>query len=147
MPAGQWHSILCYTSVQMRTLYLEHNSSIGPDYCAVWSVSPLMREIIVRLAERRRSVTEVHLIALLLDEIETIDTLPLALPQLVDQRLRRISDAISVNPADNRSLANWASQLGFSQRSLIRRFRNSFQHQSRFQQPIASREAASASFQ
>ncbi len=106
----------------MRTLYLEHTSSIGPDHCAVWSVSPLMREIIVRLAERPHSDSGVHLIALLLDEIETIDTLPLALPQLLDQRLRRISDAISVNPADNRSLANWASQLGFSQRSLIRRF-------------------------
>jgi AraC-like DNA-binding protein len=122
MPAGQWHSIHCYTSVQMRTLYLQQDSSIGPDHCAVWSVSALMREIIVRLAERPRRGSDVHLIALLLDEIETIDTLPLSLPQLVDQRLRIISETINVNPADNRSLANWALQLGFSQRNLIRRF-------------------------
>ncbi len=122
MPAGQWHSIHCYTPVQMRTVYLDQNTSIGPDHCAVWSVSPLLREIIVRLAERPCRGAQVHLIALLLGEIETIDTLPLALPQLVDPRMRRIGDAISLNPADNRSLANWASQLGFSQRSLIRRF-------------------------
>jgi AraC-like DNA-binding protein len=122
MPAGRAHSIRCYTPVKMRTLYLDRGISIGMDDCSVWSVSPLMREIIVRLAEDSCRGMEQHLISLLFSEIETLNTLPLNLPQPKDKRLCRITDTISRHPADKRSLADWASQLGFSQRNLIRRF-------------------------
>lgn len=122
MPAGRAHSIRCYTPVKMRTLYLDRKIDIRMDDCSVWSVSPLMREIIVRLAEGSSRGTEQHLIPLLFSEVETLDTLPLKLPQPLDKRLRSITDTISRHPADKRSLKEWANQLGFSQRNLIRRF-------------------------
>jgi AraC-like DNA-binding protein len=122
MPAARMHSIQCYTPVKMRTLYLHRSIDIGMDDCSVWSVSALMREIIVRLAEDSCRGMEQHLISLLFSEIETLNTLPLKLPQPKDERLCRITDTISRHPADKRSLEDWASQLGFSKRNLIRRF-------------------------
>jgi AraC-like DNA-binding protein len=122
MPAGRVHSIQCYTPVKMRTLYLDRSIDIEMDDCSVWSVSPLMREIIVRLAELSSRGMERHLIALLFSEIEMLNTLPLKLPQPKDKRLCHITNTISRCPADKRSLVDWANQLGFSQRNLIRRF-------------------------
>lgn len=122
MPAGRVHTIHCYTQVKMRTLYLDRCIDIEKDDCSVWSVSPLMREIIVRLAENSSRGMEQHLISLLFSEIETLNVLPLKLPQPKDKRLCNITDTISNNPADKRTLEDWASQLGFSQRNLIRRF-------------------------
>jgi AraC-like DNA-binding protein len=122
MPAGHEHGIRCYTAVKMRTVYLDPGIDVSTEQCVVWSVSPLMREVIVRFAESPRPGTEKHLAAILFSEIEAIDTLPLQLPRPTDSRLKAITDTIHANPADDRSLADWAKQLGFSPRSLIRRF-------------------------
>ena len=122
MPAGKVHTIRCYTPVKMRTLYLDRSNNLDMDDCSVWSVSALMREIIVRLAEGSSRGMEQHLIPLLFSEIETLNTLPMKLPQPTDNRLRSITCTISRHPADKRSLKEWARQLGFSQRNLIRRF-------------------------
>ncbi|MFT5658057.1 MAG: AraC-like DNA-binding protein [Gammaproteobacteria bacterium] len=108
----------------MRTLYLNSNINAEKDDCRVWSVSALMWKIIIRLAENPSSGAVQHLIALLFDEIETISTLLLKLPQPTDKRLCCITDTINQNPADRRRLEDWADQPGFSQRSLIRRFQS-----------------------
>ena len=122
MPAGREHEIRCYTKVKMRTLYLDRRINLGREDCSVWSVSALMREIIVRLVEGASRGMEQHLISLLFSEIETLDALPLKLPQPTDKRLCVITNTIRRHPADKRSLQEWAKQMGFSQRNLIRRF-------------------------
>ena len=122
MPAGRVHAIRCHTAVQMRTVYLRGSEPSLPEDCAVWSVSPLMREIIVRFATSPDPKGREHLVAVLLSEIEVIDTLPLVLPQPRDARLRRLSDALSADPADPRPLKAWAEDVALSERTLIRRF-------------------------
>jgi len=122
MPAGRVHAIRCHTAVQMRTVYLRGTAASLPEACAVWSVSPLMREIVIRIATSPEPSGREHLLALLLSEIETIDALPLALPRPADARLRRLTEAISADPADRRPLEGWARELAMSERTLIRRF-------------------------
>ncbi len=122
MPAGRVHSVRCHTAVQMRTVYLRGLAPSLPEECAVWSVSPLMREIIIRIATSPDPWGREHLVALLLSEIERIDALPLVLPQPTDARLRRLTEAISAHPADPRPLKGWARELAMSQRTLIRKF-------------------------
>ncbi len=122
MPAGRSHAIRCHTAVEMRTVYLSGRSPGFPGDCQVWAVSPLMREIAVRISTGPDAKQLVHLVALLLAEIETIDSLPLVLPAPQDLRLRRLTDALSDDPADGRALTEWARDLGLSERSLIRRF-------------------------
>ena len=122
MPAGHVHAIRCHNAVQMRTVYLRGNAPSLPAHCAVWSVSPLMREIIIRIATSPSPRGGQHLVALLLAEIKTIDTLPLVLPQPTDARLRILTDTVAAHPADPRLLREWAREVALSERSLIRKF-------------------------
>lgn len=122
MPAGRVHGIHCHTAVQMRTVYLRGSNLALPGECAVWAVSPLMREILIRLAKSPDPRGRKHLVALFLSEIETITALPFVLPLSADTRIRRLTDAILADPADAHPLKEWARVLGMSERSLIRKF-------------------------
>jgi len=122
MPAGQFHAIRCHTAVEMRTVYLSGSVPGLPTDCAVWAVSPLMREIAIRIATTPNARGRDHLLALLLAEIETITAMPLVLPQPTDARLRRITDALAADPADPRPLKSWTRDVAMSERSLIRAF-------------------------
>ncbi len=124
MPARTVHWIACLTEVSMRTVYLSADDALKvPGDCAVWTVSGLLREVILRLVEG--PVTEEQkamLVVLLVAEIEAADLVPLSLPMPSDRRLRRITDALEAEPGDNRPLEDWAKIAGATPRTLIRLF-------------------------
>lgn len=122
MPAERGHAIRCRTAVEMRTVYVHGPVPGLPATCSVWTVSPLMREILIRLADSPNAGGRDHLVALLFLEVEEAGTLPLRLPLPLDPRLRRLTDALSARPADARPLKHWAGSLGLSERNLTRRF-------------------------
>ena len=127
VPARREHWIRCVDAVSMRTVYLAVASSAWgdeqtPGSCEVWNVSPLMREVMVRICDGAEETLLAHLLAVLRAEIRRVHALPLHLPDPEDSRLRRITDTIRAAPDDERSLAEWAQQLGLSPRTLIRRF-------------------------
>ena len=137
VPAGCVHEIHCRDAISMRTVYLTPDSEDSdapsrgaggsgtahlPTQCAVWQVSPLMREVIVRIASDHDPRLDTSLLALLLAEIETIDALPLHLPEPADPRIQIVTNALLAQPADDRALEGWAAELGLSPRTLIRRF-------------------------
>lgn len=123
MPARTVHWIACVTDVSMRTVYLSASSASFPTSCEVWSVSGLMREVILRLVEGPvPEARKALLVELLLGEIETVNRIPLSLPLPRDPRLRRVSDALQAEPSDARSLQAWARIAGASPRTLIRLF-------------------------
>jgi AraC-like DNA-binding protein/quercetin dioxygenase-like cupin family protein len=122
MPRGQEHAIRCHTGVAFRTVYLSQAPRGLEKRTAVCAVSPLLREILVRVAEDPLASANRHLAALLFSELAASDTLPLDLPTPEDPRLRRLTDSLLSEPSDNRDLADWAKDLGFSRRNLIRRF-------------------------
>ena len=123
MPAGRPHALYCHTEVALRTVYLRAAPPGLGDACRVCSVSPLLREVLLRLADDPAAAGNPHLQALLFEELAASEALPLTLPHPADPRLRRLTAALLADPQDSRSLAAWAGVLGLSQRNLIRRFR------------------------
>jgi len=127
VPARIGHSIRMTGRVSMRTIYL--SSALGPlagDACCVVSVSPLLRESILRAVGFARPYpeggSEARLVAVIADEIRAAPTAPLHLPLPRDPRARRVADALRANPGDPRTLRDWAREAGASARTLERLF-------------------------
>lgn len=120
IPAHVGHSISCLRRIEMRTVYLDNKQPYLFKKATVINVSPLMREILVRLSEGCEGRQISCLKSLLLDEIANMDVQQLNLPLPKDKRIAMIASHFLENPADHISLEDWAKQLGFSQRSLIR---------------------------
>jgi AraC-like DNA-binding protein len=127
MPARMPHSIRMSGRVAMRTLYLAPRWRAGlPSAPVVLQVSPLMRELILRVALLNRTIVRgepaARLVDLVLDELRPLAAAPLDLALPRDRRARRIADALLADPADERDLADWAVAAGGSVRTLARLF-------------------------
>jgi AraC-like DNA-binding protein len=122
--------------------YQVHGGSFGPG--AGWSVyiapracqslplqartvavPPLLREAILRatlwdnneVTPRRQPICD-----LIVDEIASLAAEDLGLPMPRDPRLQRIARALLEQPADNRTVEEWANWAGTTSRTLSRRF-------------------------
>ena len=99
IPAGIPHSIRMWGEVAMRSLYFPV-AAPAPVFdagtCRVISVSPLLRELILRVAELAaldsRVAVEARLMSVLMDELETAQIEPLLLPLPSDVRALRAAD-------------------------------------------------------
>ncbi|MEM7222196.1 MAG: helix-turn-helix transcriptional regulator [Pseudomonadota bacterium] len=123
MPARMEHQIYCLTAVSTRTVYLAGALPWLPSHCEVWRISHLLREIIIRFADEPAPALADHLAALLLGELERLDTEPIILRQVHAAPLVKIQAALLADPADKRGLADWANQVGAAPRTLMRRLR------------------------
>jgi AraC-like DNA-binding protein len=127
VPRGVEHEIRVSSAVQLRTLLIDPRiKSSLPARCCVIEVSPLLRELIVRVSElgagMSRSPMAAHLVALILDEIKDFQAAPLHVPMPIDPRLLRICRGILDHPSDKRTCAQWGLIVGASARTLERRF-------------------------
>jgi AraC-like DNA-binding protein len=132
IPAGVVHSHQAHGPTQMRTLVFPALAGRDPGPPlpagpAVLAVSPLLREIIVALtsddgppytAAARETMERVAL-----DQLRRVGQLPARLPALADDRLRAIAARLRANPADPRTLAELGMEVGASERTLSRLFR------------------------
>jgi AraC-like DNA-binding protein/quercetin dioxygenase-like cupin family protein len=128
IPAGVRHEITMCGTVAMRTLYLQAGLARGlPRACRVVSVSPLLQALILRACACRALSSRVrwqrHLIDVILDHLETIQTIPLRLPNPTDPRALRVAQALAGQPADGRPLARICTAAGASRRTIERLFR------------------------
>ena len=128
MPAGEHHAIDISGEVDMRTLYLRADVTRHlPDHCVVLTVSPLLRELIVRATELPVEYDETGpagaIMGLILDEIDPGAARPLHLPMPVDRRLRRLCQQLQRDPGETAGREALAEQAGLSARSLSRLFR------------------------
>ncbi len=100
MPAREPHEVQCRTDVAMRTVYISGRVSLPfVDSCAVLAVSPLMRELIVRIVEGPAvEGTQSHLLSLLISELMTGPVMPLNLPEPSDARLARVTRQLLAAP-------------------------------------------------
>jgi AraC-like DNA-binding protein len=127
IPAEIPHTITMSGLVAMRTLYLKPKLEKGlPRDCCVINVSTLLKELILHACTVRRlrkSVKwQMHLVAIILHQLEVVQTIPLQLPHLSDPRLIRISDLLTKDPSDSRTLAELCRVSGTSKRSIERLF-------------------------
>jgi AraC-like DNA-binding protein len=122
MPAGLVHWIRCATAVAMRTVYLDPGGdSTLPESPAVIAVSPLLREVMLRLAEGGPGDRSA-LLTVLTGELAALPTMPLHLPEPSDPRLRRVCAALVADPGSTATLRQHARVAGASVRTLLRLF-------------------------
>ncbi len=146
---GVRHAVNALENAAFRTLYIDAQSvPAGWHSCRMLVVSPLLRELVQALDDVGLVVAqgrgdpapalarEALIAALVLSELEHAPTQPLGIPlphpQTGDHRLRMLCDAVMQAPARRVTLAEWARDVGASERTLARLFRSelgtSFQH-------------------
>ena len=95
-----------------------------PRDCCVISVTPLLRELLIRAVQLplfyEESPKNIGLVSLLLGELATARVEDLHLPMPRDLRLRKMVDAMITTPADRSTLEVWAGRVGLSERNLER---------------------------
>lgn len=129
---GARHAVHVLEAAQFRTLYIDASATpAGWDGCRVIMVSPLLRELIHALdsapAKPVARSREGLLCALVLDEIASAATQALGVPMppadSADKRLRALCEAVLRAPARRATLAGWAAEVGASERTMARLFR------------------------
>ena len=130
IPAGIPHSIRMWGEVAMRSLYFPANDPatvLDAKTCRVISVSSLLRELILRVAEMAaldsRVAVEARLKSVLMDELETAQIEPLLLPLPSDVRALTAADYVLKNPAAAETVEALARRCGLGTRTLERLFR------------------------
>jgi AraC-like DNA-binding protein len=127
---GAQHHITVLEAAEFRTLYID--ASVTPENwngCRVMVVSPLLRETIHALDSGPLSQTREQLLTdLVLDELSRADTQSLGVPlphaQTGDKRLRALCEAVLRAPSERATLAEWAEDIGASERTVARLFRD-----------------------
>ena len=129
---GAQHHITVLEAAEFRTLYI-HASAVPALWlgCRMLVVSPLLRESIQALdtspGRTCSAAREQLLMALVLDEITHADTqslgVPLPHPHRGDKRLRALCEAVLRAPSERAPLAAWALNVGASERTAARLFR------------------------
>ena len=127
IPAGIPHSILMSGKVAMRTLYLRARlAPTLPRDCCVVNVSPLLNQLILHAcilgSLSARVAVHRHLIDVLIDQLRTVQTVPLQLPNLVDPRARRLAEILIAEPGNRQPFAQVCRTVGASVRTVERLF-------------------------
>ena len=130
IPAGTTHSIRMWGDVAMRSLYFPttlNAPAVAGDQCRVLSMTPLLRELVLRIIEIRaldaRTPNHQRLLGVLLDEMNLAPEAPLVLPLPVDARALAVARHILSDPPCAASLDHLAHRYGASRRTLERLFR------------------------
>jgi AraC-like DNA-binding protein len=127
IPAETRHAIRMSGAVAMRAVYVDAAvAGVAGAACKVIPVSPLLRALMLELVAAPLDYDEAgrigHVAALLLDEIQALDALPLHIPMPADRRLLRVCEALLREPARRDTLDEWALSAGASSRTLTRLF-------------------------
>lgn len=127
IPARTPHSILMSGAVSMRTLYLRARMVRRlPRTCCVVNVSNLLQELMLHACTyptlNRRSRVHAHLIDFIVDQLETVQAVPLRLPSPSDARAVRVAEILQRSLAEPNSLEAACKRAGASKRTIERLF-------------------------
>jgi AraC-like DNA-binding protein/quercetin dioxygenase-like cupin family protein len=128
IPSNTKHSLDSVGDVRGFVAYLplEMERSL-PRRVFTFQASCLLIEVARRLAELahtpERSEYEANLAPVLMDEIRRSFDVPLRMQMPLEPRLRSMASEILHSPNDAKTLAEWSSRTGMSERTLLRRFK------------------------
>lgn len=127
VPGKIVHSIRMPGAVSMRTLYFARRYVKGlPRRCFVFSVSPLLRELILHVCQRERLSNKVarekNALAMIVNQLVTAAVEPLELPMPVDERAKRMAERLLTDPSDQNQLEEVCKECGASKRTIERLF-------------------------
>ena len=127
IPAKVPHSISMSGEVAMRTLYFKQGFvRTLPQICCVLNVSSLFQELILHACnlgpldlrvERQR-----HVVQIIIDQLETIETVALTLPGVTDPRAKRVAEILVLERGTRYTLEEICRSCGASKRTIERLF-------------------------
>jgi AraC-like DNA-binding protein/mannose-6-phosphate isomerase-like protein (cupin superfamily) len=126
VPSGVVHKIRGRAPLEGYSLFVSPNveSATLPRECRAVSVTPLFRELLLRLATRPALYAldgpDARLVAVLLDELAEAKIEKHRLPMPSEPRLRRLVEGLAANPAGDATLGDWSRRLGVGERTLNR---------------------------
>lgn len=128
IPPRVEHEIFMAGEVQMRSLFIAPElSPASLQHCCVLAVTPLLRELILRAVQGREHAQNPLIQQLMLEEVASLENLPLHIPMPRDRRLQAICQALLQAPDHANTLEDWAQQVGASSRTLARLFQQQVQ--------------------
>jgi len=111
IPGGVPHSNHPTSNARLAYLFVEPGAAVMPQNCCTLSISPMIREMILRLADApEASATDDHfdrLTQVLLDELTLMPESGLRLPTSAHPKIALVTALLAATPADWRSLRDW----------------------------------------
>ncbi|PRD42301.1 AraC family transcriptional regulator [Phyllobacterium phragmitis] len=124
IPGGVPHSARATANARLNYLFVEPGAANLPEDCCTLSVSPMIREMVDRLArERADYLADSHaarLARVVLDELAEMPRERFNLPISCNPKIRAIADALTSEPSDRSTLCDWATRVAMSERTLAR---------------------------
>jgi len=123
IPGQLPHSNKATPSARLCFLFIEPGAVTLPDRCCTLKISPLVRELILTLAERSPGEQEPatrRLVEVLFDELPRQPEEQLQLPVSSHPKIRLMSDTMAASPAEWQTLHQWAHHFAMSERNLAR---------------------------
>lgn len=123
------HRVVVLEDAELRTVDL-HPSVTPPGWndCRVLMVSKLLRELVHALEDSVPGKRDDAIMALAVDEMTHATTQALGVPmpdaEHGDKRLRALCEAVLRNPAERAQLRDWVADVGASERTVARLFRD-----------------------
>lgn len=120
IPGGMPHSNRATDNARICFLFIEPAAARMPEQCCTLAISALLRELILHLAAEDTEEASTQVVALLLELLVKAPVEQLYLPVSDHPKIRRMAQALTKDPSDRTSLAQWAQRLAMSERSLAR---------------------------
>jgi len=124
VPGGVPHSNQVTPDARLTYLFVEPGAATLPAECCTLSVSPMLREMIHRVADLSESdARDAHvdrLMRVMLDELALMPRERLELPVSDHPKIAMIATTLLADPSDRRTLAQWAEHIAVSERTLKR---------------------------
>ncbi len=124
IPAGLPHRNTPVSSATFCFVFIDPAKVTLPDRCCTLSIIPLVREMILYLSslsvkelaeEQSKKLTEI-----LFEMIGKMPREQLNFPLTSDLKLRKVAEILLSNPADRRTIKQWAAFLAMSERTFSR---------------------------
>ncbi|WLP57415.1 AraC family transcriptional regulator [Agrobacterium fabrum] len=122
VPGGMLHSNVATANARLFFLFIEPGAADLPNRCCTLSLSPLVRELIIELADQSEVATADSelMTTLLLSALSRMPVEHLHLPLTDEPRLARIASELADDPSDRSTMAQWARRVAMSENSLAR---------------------------
>jgi hypothetical protein len=124
IPGGVPHSNRPTPNARLAYLFVEPGAAAMPQNCCTLSISPMVREMVLRLADAPTAAgADDHfgrLARVLLDELTLMPGSGLLLPTSAHPKIAMVTALLAEAPADRRPLREWAKYVGMSERSFKR---------------------------
>jgi len=125
LPRGTFHEAYAYGDYSSYGVWVDADEGM-PKECCIASVTPLLRELILRASSFPEMAPadshERRILDVIMGEIGLLPWENLRLPMPTSTRIRHLVEAMIADPASRDSAIEWAARFGLSERTMSRLF-------------------------